>query len=83
VLLDGLVVSIKGRFKEEDGGDASSHFLDVANFIFCEWATEERLFAVRKPFLDDLIAADCVFPYPNLDARREHRSLRAQRDRDT
>ncbi len=62
MLLYGFVVGVEGGLEEEDGGDAAGHFLDVANFFFGEGATEQSLFAVRKPLLDDLVAADGVIP---------------------
>jgi hypothetical protein len=59
---DGLVIGVEGRFEEENGGDAASHFLNVADFIIGKRAAEERQFAVREPLLDDLIATDGVVP---------------------
>lgn len=60
--LDGFVVGVEGGLKKEDGGDATGHFLDVTHFVFGEGASEERLFAIGKPFFYDLIAADRVAP---------------------
>jgi hypothetical protein len=57
VLLEGFVVGVAGGFKEEDGGDAAGHLLDVANFVLGERAAEERLFGIGEPFFDDLISA--------------------------
>jgi len=51
VLLDGFVAGIEGGFEEEDSGDATGHFLDVANFVFGERTAEKRLFAVGSHFL--------------------------------
>ena len=50
---------------EEEDGDAASHFLDVADFVFSERAAEKRLFAVGEPLLDGLIAANGVVPNAN------------------
>jgi len=46
MLLDVFVVGVESEFEEEDGGDASGHFLDVADFVFGERATVEWFFAV-------------------------------------
>ena len=62
MLLDGFIVGVESRLEEEDGGDAAGHFLNVADFVFGEDAAEKGLFAIGKPLLDDLVAADGVFP---------------------
>ena len=67
VLLYGFVVGVEGGFEEEDGGDAASHFLHIADFVLREGAAEQRLFAVGKPLLDDLVASDGVFPNSGWD----------------
>ncbi len=45
VLLDGFVVGVEGglKEKEEDGRDAASHFLDVADFVFGKGPAQEGL----------------------------------------
>jgi hypothetical protein len=59
---DELVVDVEGGAEEEDGGDAASHFLDVANLVDGGGASKERLFAIGELLLDDLIAANGVVP---------------------
>ena len=48
MLLDGFIVGVEAELKEEDGGDAAGHFLDVADFVFGKAAAEKWLFAVRR-----------------------------------
>jgi hypothetical protein len=60
--LYGFVAGVQCGFEEEDGSDAAGHFLDVADFVFRERAAKQRFFAVREPFLDDLITADGAPP---------------------
>jgi hypothetical protein len=43
-------------------GQAAGHFGHIADFVRRQSPAEERLFAVRQPFLDDLVAADGVVP---------------------
>jgi hypothetical protein len=43
VLLDGFVVGVEGGFEEEDGGDATGHFLDARDFTFGESGLPTRL----------------------------------------
>jgi hypothetical protein len=38
--LGGFVVGIARGLKENDKGDTSGHFLDVADFVFCERPSE-------------------------------------------
>jgi len=43
--LNGFVVGVEGGFKEEDGGNAARHFLDIADLVYRERATQEGRFA--------------------------------------
>src|SRR5438128_12685705 len=59
---DGLIVSVEGWCEEEDCGDAAGDVHYFTGFVGCEGAAEEFVLAVAEPFLDYLIAADCVVP---------------------
>jgi len=43
VLLDCFVVGVEGGLKEEDGGDTTGHFLDVADFVSGKGPAQEGL----------------------------------------
>jgi len=64
-----VIVGVERRFEQEDRGDAAGHLLDVADLVFRQRAAQEFFFAAGKPLLDDLIAADGVFPDANRDVR--------------
>jgi translation initiation factor 2 gamma subunit (eIF-2gamma) len=56
------IVVVQGRLQRNERGDAASNFRDITDFVRGEAAAEERLFPVRKPLLNDLVAADVVVP---------------------
>jgi len=57
---DGLVVRIELGAEQKYRGYASRHIAHLVNFF--QRALE--VFAITKPFLNDLISADGVFPDP-------------------
>ena len=57
------------RLKQKDGPDAAGHLLHVAHFLFGQGAAQQFLLAVGQPFLDDLVAADRVFPNAQRNVR--------------
>ena len=64
---DRAVILVQGGFHQEDGGDAAGHLLHPADLIFGQRAAQQLFLAVGEPFLDDLVAADGVFPNPQRD----------------
>jgi len=59
VIADLAVVSVEGRFEQEDGGNSPRHFLHVADFFLGEGAAQNILLAIGEELLDDLIASEC------------------------
>ena len=61
--LDGLVVRIKVRLRQNQGGDPPGYFRDILRFLNLQPTAENGLLPVAQPLLDDLIAADGVLSH--------------------
>lgn len=61
VCFDCGVVLIQNE-TEQQGDDAADHVAEVGDFFDGERATEQSLFAVAELLLEDLVAAERVFP---------------------
>src|SRR5579859_4268994 len=64
---DGVVAGVEGGSEGEEGGDATGHLGDVADFFEAERALELFDVAVVEPLFDDGIAADGEGPYRRRD----------------
>ena len=58
------IVRVQFRAQQYQHRDSANHLRDIAHFVYCQRPVEECLLPVRQPFLEYLIAAECVFPYP-------------------
>ena len=43
MVLDGLIIGVEGRFKQQNRSDASGHVTDFAHFLLGQRRTENRL----------------------------------------
>lgn len=57
-----LVVGVERWPQQDEGGDATGGVGDLAGFVFAQGAAQQIGLAVAEPFLDNLVAADGVFP---------------------
>jgi hypothetical protein len=55
---NGLIAGVEDWSHQKDSGDAANHLAEVRGFFCVKRTTEERKFAVAKPLLEDLVAAE-------------------------